>query len=314
MKDSKREVLFPSRRISASAELGESPLWDPRTNELWFTDIASKRLGRIAEGHQSVQWFGCERRITAIGLTARPGRFVAATDIGIATIEVSNTVVIKQLITQYSESGGIRMNDGRVHPSGEFWVGSMVEDLSRSGGKLGDLFRFRGGNLESMGLSVNISNSLCWLDGGNTTVFADSPSGEVNLFRTEGAGIELSALFYRARAGVHPDGACVDREGRVWLAKWGASEVVVLSRSTGQPPFGKFAAAVSGQVAMRLRVPCPQVTCVAFGGADLSTVFVTTAKMGMSQAELRRHPFAGDIFVYETPALGLAEPICTELD
>jgi sugar lactone lactonase YvrE len=98
-----------------------------------------------------------------------------------------------------------------------------------------------------------------------------------------------------ARAGLNPDGAVIDAEGRFWNAQWGAGRVAAYG------PDGAFLDAVETRDA-------PQSSCPAFGGPDLKTLFVTTALEHMDAEMRARHPASGQVFAFPDVAKGLPEP------
>ena len=125
--------------------------------------------------------------------------------------------------------------------------------------------------------------------------FADSPTGKILVASMVDGEPREFADFADALPGAHPDGATVDKDGFVWSAQWGAGAVVRY--------------APDGSVDMIIRVPCPQPTCVAFGGPGLSSLYVTSARVGLTEAELARYPNSGAVFVYDTDYRGVPEPI-----
>ncbi|MGH7152589.1 MAG: SMP-30/gluconolactonase/LRE family protein, partial [Acetobacteraceae bacterium] len=91
-----------------------------------------------------------------------------------------------------------------------------------------------------------------------------------------------------------PDGATVDAEGGLWVAHWGGGRV-----SRFKP---------DGSLDRSVRLPVPQPTCLAFGGEDLGTVFVTSARTGLDAGALERAPLSGGIFAFRPDVRGLLEP------
>lgn len=100
-------------------------------------------------------------------------------------------------------------------------------------------------------------------------------------------------MFARTPGGTVPDGSTVDAEGCVWNAEWGNGRIVRY--------------APDGSVDTVVRLPVSHITCVAFGGPDLSDLYVTTARYGLSDEEWLEEPQAGDVFVFSTSVRGLPE-------
>jgi len=130
---------------------------------------------------------------------------------------------------------------------------------------------------------VALSNGLDWTDDRRVFYYADSLAGGVDAFATDpDAGTLSGRRRFAEVSGGMPDGLTLDAEGCLWLAVWGSSE---LRRYT---PDGRLDTAV--------KLPVSQVTSAAFGGADLSTLYITTARENFTPADLREQPHAGDIF------------------
>jgi sugar lactone lactonase YvrE len=176
----------------------------------------------------------------------------------------------------------VRFNDGKPDPWGSFWAGTMA--WQEEGGPPCSLYRLSpdGAVTELIG-GVGLSNGLDWSDDRRSFYYADSPSGGVDLFGTDPDTGALSnrRRFISVSEGI-PDGLTLDVEGCLWLAVWGAGE---LHRYTPD-----------GQLDTVVRLPVSQVTSAAFGGADLSTLYITTARENFTPADRLAQPQAGDIF------------------
>ena len=141
---------------------------------------------------------------------------------------------------------------------------------------------------------VGLSNGLDWSDDRKTFYYADSLSGGVDAYGTDPDTGALSGRhrFISVPTGI-PDGLTLDAEGCLWLAVWGTSE---LHRYTPD-----------GTLDTIVRLPVSQVTSAAFGGADLSTLYITTAREGFTRADRQAQPHAGDIFAC-TPGVTVRLP------
>jgi sugar lactone lactonase YvrE len=142
---------------------------------------------------------------------------------------------------------------------------------------------------------IEISNGICWSPDGTRFYFADSPLRAIYCydFHLATGAIANRREFVRTPEGAHPDGATVDSEGCLWSAHWGAGRIVRYKPD--------------GAIDAVLEVPASQPTCVAFGGPELDLLFVTSARDGLTEADLARQPSAGDVFVYKMGCAGLAE-------
>ncbi len=178
-----------------------------------------------------------------------------------------------------------RLNDGAVSPDGAFWVGSMTHDRIGAG----VLFRVDPDHSFAQVLDgVSISNGMDWAgDAGGDHYYADTMTGRVDVLRTgpteDGWALLSREPFFRTPDGPGlPDGLAVDAEGHVWVALWGAGEVVRVSPA--------------GEVVATVRVPARQTSCVAFGGPDLTDLYITTATENLTAEDLAAHPLSGSVF------------------
>ena len=163
-----------------------------------------------------------------------------------------------------------------------FWAGTMAR--REDSGQTCSLYRLSpGGEVTELFGDIGLSNGLDWSDDRRAFYFADSHAGGVDLFATDP---DTAALSGRRRfisvSGGLPDGLTLDAEGCLWLAVWGTGE---LHRYTPD-----------GQLDTIVKLPVSQVTSAAFGGADLCTLYITTARENFTAADLRHQPHAGDIF------------------
>lgn len=187
----------------------------------------------------------------------------------------------------------VRFNDGKCDPAGRFWVGTISMDGARGQSKL---YRLDGdGSLHEMLSDVSISNGIVWTADRKTMYYNDTPTGTVQAFDYDDASGSISnrrvAIAMREIDG-WPDGMCIDGEGMLWVAMWGAGAV---NRYNPE----------SGELLQQVKVPAPHTSSCAFGGPDLKTLYITTARAELSDAELARYPQSGDLFVAEVSVAGV---------
>jgi sugar lactone lactonase YvrE len=190
---------------------------------------------------------------------------------------------IRELAQPEAGRADVRMNDGACDPQGRFWAGTMAYDESPGAGTL---YRLElDGSCTTMLTGLTIANGIGWSPDGLTMYLNDSGTGRVEAFRFEGSTGAISGrrtLVQGDRPGVVPDGLTVDAEGGIWVAWWGGANV------DRYAPDGSLLASV--------RLPVERPTSCAFGGRELATLFVTSARAGLDDDARARQPDSGRVF------------------
>ncbi|MFE6091478.1 SMP-30/gluconolactonase/LRE family protein [Streptomyces massasporeus] len=270
--------------VRAEAELGEGPTWDAATGRLLWIDILGSRLHTYdpATGRRAVR--RTEQHIGAVKPRAGGGLVLNLRD-GIGLLDPDGG--FRWL--HHEPVPGRRANDAAVAPDGTLWTGTMRYDEAPGGGTLS---RVTGdGSVDVVLDDVAVSNGTGWSPDGRLMYYVDSPTRRVDVFdhadgritgRRTLAEIEESAGF--------PDGLTVDAEGCVWVALWQGSAV---RRYTPD-----------GALDRVIELPVPLVTACAFGGADLGDLYITTARVGLTEPPA----LAGSLFVVPGAGKGLSHP------
>lgn len=288
---SKPEVV-----AGGNAILGESPLWSPAEAALYWVDIDNPTIHRLDPASGARERWHIETEIGSIGL-AGPGRMVAGLRTGAHYVDLE-TGKIEPICDPEGEGrfNRNRMNDGKIDRAGRFWVGTMNDPGHQP---LGTLYRIdRDGGAAPVLGGIRVPNALCWSPDSRVMYFTDSYSHQIWAFDfdLETGAMENKRVFAAIAedAGV-PDGATVDADGFVWCAHMFGSRV---SRY-----------APDGSLDRTIALPVPQVTSCAFGGADLETLYITTASLRMDRAALAEQPLAGALFAVDPGVRGLPEPV-----
>jgi sugar lactone lactonase YvrE len=188
-----------------------------------------------------------------------------------------------------------RYNDGRCDPQGRFWVGTINEAEDAA---TGELFRLDpDGSLVRVLDGITVSNGLAWSPDGRTMYHADTPTRTIFAYDFDPAtGTPSRRRVLHAFAGEHekPDGGAVDSAGCYWSALYGAAKVVRI--------------APDGRVVAEHAVPAPAPTMCAFGGPDLCTLYVTSARQKQTAETLARYPQSGGVFAMRVDVPGVPEP------
>lgn len=269
------------RRIaSVGADLGESPVWDNQSGILYFVDITGGRInaslpdGRFEIVHESAV------RIGALALTDQ-GHLIFTEDASVAMLDI-RTGNVSQIHAGVQGGAGYRFNDGACDPQGRFITGLMHEGPER---KSGALYQFDSrDNAQLIMPEIALPNGLAWSEDGHTLFFVDSVACSIFQAAYTAKGIpENVRLFVKtpARLG-RPDGIAMDKDGGIWVCQFNGGCLLRYDRD----------GCLSDHVAM----PVPRPTSCCFGGKGLETLFITTARFGMTAAEWVKYPNAGDLY------------------
>lgn len=265
--------------------LGEGPLWHPLRGQLFWFDILGKRLLSRA-GEEALVW-QFDRHVSAAGWVSR-GEVLIASESGLFlfNLERGEETPIAAL---EADNPVTRSNDGRADPWGGFWIGTMGKNAEPGAGAI---YRFYQGQITQLFDGITISNSICFAPDRSCAYFTDTPSRQIMRQALDGEGWPVGAaqVFVDLRAeGLNPDGSVVDVEGRLWNAQWGASRVACYA------PDGQF---VSAETFAGTQISCP-----AFGGPAMNTLFATSAATGLDAPRA----VDGQTLAVEAQAQGQAE-------
>jgi sugar lactone lactonase YvrE len=279
--------------LDAKASLGECPVWSIDEQVLYWVDINAPSLNRFdPESRVNLAW-PMPSSIGSFALRAQGG-FVAALRDGIWLIDRAGGLGDRMAEAPYDPAHH-RFNDGRADRAGRFWVGSMNERRDAASGALYCLDGYF--TLTQVLDGIMISNGLAWSPDGQTLYHADTPARTISAyaFDTATGGIRGKREFAHFDGETErPDGAAVDRDGCYWSAFYRGGRIVRLS------PRGERLAEYA------LPAMCP--TMCAFGGPDLCTLYVTTARQRREPDELSRLPQSGGLFAMQVDTPGLPEP------
>jgi len=273
-------------------ELGEGPVWDePRERVLWV-DING---GAVHTGHLEGGLITPERHLRfdeTVGtvVCSRDGQLLVAGARRVFHVdEHSRCTVHAELVPETKHS---RLNDGACDPAGRFLVGSMAQDARRGEECLYRLEADR--TVTVIDTDLTISNGIGWSPDGTVMYSTDTAPGVVwaRSYEPVTGACGPRRELIRLDQGGWPDGLCVDADGNLWVAIWGAGEVRCYT------PAGERLATVS--------LPAPHTTSAAFVGPERNTLLITTATDQLSAAQLDAFPLSGRLFTARVGAVGLA--------
>ena len=285
---------------SQTYALGESPFWHSMEQQLYWVDIPGKQIHRCNVFMGTVESWAMPSEPGCIAPVESGGLVIALRD-GIYRARQWGGA-LERLASAQHDPATTRFNDGKVDPVGRFWAGTMFEP--RTAASAG-LFALNGNKLEQKVSSATIANGLAWSPDATTLYWADTPTHTVRAWDWNAAtnvmshervfkhwpgkpeGWQFGMIGYSGR----PDGAAVDAEGNYYVAMFEGARICKLS------PAGVELAS--------LPVPaqCPTMPC--FGGDDLKTLYVTTARYNRPAAELQAFPQSGCVFSMRVDVPGL---------
>jgi xylono-1,5-lactonase len=249
------------------AQLGEGPVWCPDGQALWFVDIKGGAIHRHVPGTGA-----CKTHVVggvpSFIVPAEVGGMIVGSGNGVYRLE--NDRIGKQ-IAAIDMPAHNRTNDATVDALGRLWFGTMDDYEQRSTGALHCLNR---GVLRCMGGEAVVTNGPAISYDGSTLYFVDSGNRTIWRYAIgDGPVIEDGEVFLQlGEADGHPDGVVLDSEDCLWVALWDG--------------WGVRRYAPDGRLLLHVDLPCSRVTKIAFGGPDLRTAYVTTARTGLDAMQL----------------------------
>lgn len=277
--------------VDCHNELGEGPIWHPFESRLYWLDILEEKIQRYDPIRLEYQVFSVGQKISAIGLRGTDS-FITAGENGFAFWDVDMDT-FRLISHPEKDKSNARFNDGKVDRDGRFWAGTMTTtDASSTLYKLDkDL------EVTPMIHNVTISNGIGWSPDNRVMYHADTRRFTIFAYDFDSENGEISGKreFVRLTGkDGSPDGLTVDAEGYVWCALWGGWRVERYSPE--------------GEHVQTIEVPVAQPSSCAFGGEDFDTLYITSAREGLSQAQLADQPQAGNLFACQPGVRGLPEP------
>lgn len=275
-------------------QLGEGPVWDAAAGRLWWVDIKGRRLEWLEPGSGADGGIDLDFELTSVAPRANGQGLLAAGKPGVGVLDPA-TGAFEVRVAPEADRPGNRTNDGNVDMAGRYWFGTMDDAQAERSGALYRLDPDWACTrvIDGMG----IPNTLVCSPDGRRLYVADSARARMDVAEVDpvtGALGEREPFVHTRGEGCAPDGSAVDAEGYVWNAQWGGARIVRY--------------APDGRIDRVVPMPVSQPSSCAFGGADLSTLYVTSAREGLSAAALAAQPWAGALMALRPGVRGLAAP------
>ena len=265
----------------AALEVGENPLWNPKNKDLLFIDILGKAVYQMQKPG-NVTKTECPQQIGCAAI-CQNGDLLLALEDGVYRMNSKGSLTLAH---QTVKIKGRRFNDGKIGPDGAFYLGTTDDNGQ------GAFYRLRDGILTELFHGCFCSNGIDWTRDTKHMYYIDSLKHMVEIFDFDADTGALSArrkfLDIPNDWGL-PDGMTLDENDNLWVALWGGYRVIHIDKDTKE-------------VIQEIKVPCPKASSCAFGGEDLSSLYITTASIN----DISQFPDAGKVFQIQPGVKGKA--------
>ena len=280
--------------------LGEGITWSVDQENLYWLDVVIP--SKLFQSHlptNKLSTFIMPEMISSISIRSKKDLIIAS-QYGVYNYNLTSNNFTRLIETEPLLKFN-RSNDGASDIKGRFWFGTMQNNLDEEGQDIpitknsGSLYRLNTDlTLDKIESNLGIPNTFIWNPDNTKFYFTDSMEGIIYSydFNEKSGEITNKTNFATFNRGV-PDGSTMDSEGFVWNCRWGGSCVVRLD------PLGR--------VDRVLEVPVENVTNCVFGGKDLKTLFITTARQGLSKEYVTKNPYAGSLFAIDLSIKGIED-------
>jgi sugar lactone lactonase YvrE len=273
------------------AELGECPVWSPAENVVYWIDIHGRKLHRTAPSTRTTRSIDLPSRPGMIALRRKGGLVVVLED-GLYACDPSSGA-LDLLVALEADAPENRANDGKCDAAGRLWVGTM--NLIHEGRPTGNLYRIDPDlTVTKIDSGFAIPNGLAWSPDDKAMFHTDTRTNVVWRYDFDPAtgmrGAKRAFFHFDAAATGGVDGAAMDADGGYWPALYGGGKLLRLLPDGG--------------VDREIPLPVSQPTMPAFGGADMTTVFITSAYQKLADRDRRAQPLAGGLLAVQTDVVG----------
>jgi sugar lactone lactonase YvrE len=278
--------------LDTKTALGEGAIWDAKYGELLWLDIEKGKffIYNPALNNNAVKDLG---QMPGTVVPAVNGSIVVAMKSGIYVFSRKDSSLRKMKPFPETDKPFNRFNDGKCDPTGRLWVGTLsLKDEAKQGSLY--MFDLNGAYHKKID-STSTSNGIVWTSNHKKMYYIDTPCSCVMEYKFD----EKSGNIDSARLAIkiprelgYPDGMTIDSQDKLWIAHWGG--------------FGVYRwDPITGKMLEKINVPAKNVTSCAFGGDKLDVLYITTARKGNSEDELKQYPFSGGLFKIKPGVTGV---------
>ncbi|MBR1225676.1 MULTISPECIES: SMP-30/gluconolactonase/LRE family protein [unclassified Bradyrhizobium] len=273
--------------------LGEGCTYDAATDTAWWFDIIERQLFQADLASGAVNSHALPLMASVLAFIDDKRQLLATED-GLYVRDIADGRLTLHMPLE-ADNATTRSNDGRVHPCGALWIGTMGRTAEKGAGAI---YRFYRGELRQLYARITIPNAICFSPDGATAYFTDTSKGVLYRVAVDPANALPTGnpeTLYDASGGVGGlDGAVVDADGLIWNARWGGSCIDAYTPA--------------GDRVRTIRIPAKQPSCPVFVGRNFASLLVTTAWEGMDEHARAADPHHGQTFVLDVGARGRPEP------
>jgi len=263
--------------------LGEGAFWDSNRKKLWFVDIERGFIHQFDPKTDKHFSFSTTQRVGTLVPSMLEDKLILGLQNGIYSSDFAGKFIVK-ICSIRELNVNQRLNDGKCDPKGRFWVGGMNLDKTKNASHL--FMMDKNSTIKVKLDSVSISNGLVWSKNRRKMFYIDTPTRTVKVFDfdEELGNISNPKIIIETPDSLGwPDGMAIDQNDNLWIGMWGGSCVSIWSSE-------------NGKMLGKVLVDAKNVTSCAFGGINRKTLYITTAKQGLSKEELEKYPLSGNLF------------------
>ena len=268
---------------NTKCHLGEGPIWHKERKTLIWFDILEKKIFLKKTINDEVKVHIFNEFVSSAAIIDKDNLLINS-ESGLKKFNLDKNI-LDDFLDLESENELTRSNDGRVDNYGGYWISTMGKKHQRN---LGSIYRYYKGDIKKLFSGMTIPNSICFSPCSQFAYFSDTLENKILKVKLDGNGwpkgkAEIFLNF--SKENLKPDGSVIDAEGCIWNAQWGSSRISKFDQN--------------GNLIENIKLQVPFVTCPVIGGKNNSTLFITTAREGMTKNQLKKFPNSGCVFMTE---------------